>query len=104
MLKVLIADDEKNICLMIQKIIDWKAFGMEVIGLAHNGVDAIQMIEELRPNVVITDIRMPGHDGLAIVQKSKDMGLDVNFIIISGYKYFNSVFTILTLSIYKSLY
>ena len=47
MLKVLIADDEKNICLMIQKLIDWKGFGMEVVGLAHNGVDAIRMIEEL---------------------------------------------------------
>ena len=88
MLKVLIADDEKNICLMIQKLIDWKSFGMEVIGLAHNGVDAIRMIEELHPDVVITDIRMPGLDGLELVQKVRDMGLDVHFIIISGYKYF----------------
>ena len=44
MIGVLIADDEKNICLMIQKMIHWEDYGMEVIGIVHNGIEAMQMI------------------------------------------------------------
>lgn len=45
MLKVLIADDEKNICLMIQKLIPWERYGMEVIGLVHTGMDVVRVRE-----------------------------------------------------------
>lgn len=44
MLKVLIADDEKNICLMIQKLIPWERYGMEVIGLVHTGMDVVRVM------------------------------------------------------------
>ena len=88
MLKVLIADDEKNICAMIQKLIPWEQYKMEVIALVHNGIDAVKMMEEKRPDIVISDIRMPGYDGLDIVQKAHEINLAVDFIIISGYKYF----------------
>lgn len=99
MLKVLIADDEKNICLMIQKIISWKDYGMEVVGLVHNGVDAFRVIEEELPDVVISDIRMPGYDGLELVQKTHDMGLETDFVIISGYKYFEYAHKALNLGV-----
>lgn len=99
MLKVLIADDEKNICLMIQKLIDWKAYGMEVIGLVHNGIDAVRVMEEERPDVIISDIRMPGYDGLDVIQKAHDMELCADFIIISGYKYFEYAHKALNLGV-----
>lgn len=99
MLKVLIADDEKNICLMIQKLIAWEEYGMEVIGLAHNGVDAMDVIEEKHPDIVISDIRMPGYDGLKLVQKARDLALGTDFVIISGYKYFEYAHKALNLGV-----
>ena len=99
MIKVLIADDEKNICLMIQKMIHWADYGMEVIGIVHNGVDAMEMIERHHPQLVISDIRMPGHDGLAIVKKTRQLSLDTDFIIISGYKQFEYAHTAINLGV-----
>ena len=99
MLKVLIADDEKNICAMIQKLIPWEQYKMEVIALVHNGIDAVKMMEEKRPDIVISDIRMPGYDGLDIVQKAHEINLAVDFIIISGYKYFEYAHKALNLGV-----
>lgn len=88
MLKVLIADDEEKICQLIQKLIDWPSLDMEVVGVANNGIEAFEKIENLTPNVVITDIRMPGYDGLDLVKKTREAGKDVEFVIISGYRHF----------------
>ncbi|MDF2511149.1 MAG: response regulator [Herbinix sp.] len=99
MLKVLIADDEQIICLMICKLIHWEAKGLEVIGMAHNGLEVLKMMEEQRPDIIISDIRMPGYDGLQLVQKGKDMGLDADFVIMSGYKNFEYAHTALNLGV-----
>ena len=88
MMKVVIADDEKNICVLIQKLIDWRSLGLEVAAVAHNAPDACQCILDHRPDIVITDIRMPGYDGIELIRKFKSMDSDIDFIIISGYKYF----------------
>jgi len=88
MLKVIIADDEKNICILIQKLIDWRSLGMEVVATAQNAVDAFEYIEMYRPDIVITDIRMPGYDGIELIRKMKKQELEASFIVISGYKYF----------------
>lgn len=99
MLRVLIADDEKNICLMIRKLVNWSEYGMEVIALVHNGLDAMEIIEQQRPEVVISDIRMPGHDGLALVKRSRELALDTDFVIISGYKQFEYAHTALNMGV-----
>lgn len=88
MLKAIIADDEKKVCQMIQKLIDWGSLGYEIVGIAHSGPDAYDLIDTCRPDVVITDIRMPGFGGIELVKKIKEKGLSPYFIIISGYKYF----------------
>ena len=99
MIGVLIADDEKNICLMIQKMIHWEDYGMEVIGIVHNGIEAMQMIETQRPQLVISDIRMPGYDGLALVKRTRELNLETDFIIISGYKQFEYAHTAINLGV-----
>lgn len=66
MLKVLIADDEIVICQMIKKLVNWGEKGLELVGMAHNGYEVIDMMTKFRPNIVITDIRMPGYDGLQL--------------------------------------
>lgn len=88
MLKVLIADDEEKICQLIQKLIDWESLGMGIAGVANNGIEAFEMIENQMPDVVVTDIRMPGYDGLDLVKKTRELGLGVEFVIISGYRHF----------------
>lgn len=88
MFKVIIADDEERVCKLIMKLVDWEKLDMEVVGVAHNGIEAIQIIEEHGPDIVITDIRMPGYDGLEMIEKAKDFKEDLEFIIISGYGQF----------------
>lgn len=88
MLKVIIADDEKMICLLISQLLDWKELDFEIAGMAYTGIDAYQMIVEHRPDLVITDIRMPGYDGIELIKKVKEAGIQTEFIMISGFKQF----------------
>lgn len=88
MLNVLIADDEQKICQLIEKLIDWHSLDMQVISTAHNGLEALEQIRTLRPDIVITDIRMPGYDGLELIRLAKESCPKTEFIIISGYRHF----------------
>lgn len=88
MLNVLIADDEQKICQLIEKLIDWPGLDMQVIATAANGLEALEHIRRFRPDIVITDIRMPGYDGLELIRLGKEVNPDTEFIIISGYRHF----------------
>jgi len=88
-MRVLIADDEKKICSLINHLVDWESLGMEVIGFAHDGVESCRMINELLPDLVITDIRMPGFNGLEVIKEIKAQHPHIQFIIISGFKQFD---------------
>lgn len=88
MLRVIIADDEYKICQLIEKLVDWKSLDMEVVDIVQNGVEALESINSLSPDIVITDIRMPGYDGLELIKLSRDTKKALKFIIISGYRHF----------------
>ena len=88
MLKVLIADDEILICEMLQKMIHWEEKGLNVAAVASNGLEVLEYMKTLHPDIILTDIRMPGYDGLQLVQKGIELGLGADFIIMSGYKNF----------------
>ncbi len=85
MLKLVIADDEKTIRETIFSIIDWKSLGIEVIGLCQNGVEAYNMIIDESPDIVLTDLKMPGMDGLELIEKVSESDKNTQFIILSGY-------------------
>ena len=87
-LKVVIADDEVRICQLIQALIDWDALGMKVVGVAHNGEEACEMVQQTQPDILITDIRMPGCSGLELIKKVKELDSNLEVIIISGYAHF----------------
>lgn len=89
MYKVLITDDEIKVCRLIQNIIDWEKLGLEVVGTANDGIEALDMIQEEKPDIVITDIRMPGYDGLQLIEKAKEAVNDISFVIISGHREFS---------------
>lgn len=88
MLKVVIADDEKTICSLISQLLDWEKLGFEIVGMAYTGVDAFELIKNYHPDVIISDIRMPGYDGLELIKKTKEAQIDSEFVMISGFKQF----------------
>lgn len=88
MQKVMIADDEERICRLIEALVDWDGLGMEVVAIAHNGLEATEMVGKFRPGILITDIRMPGCSGLELIEKVKKSMPELEIIIISGYAHF----------------
>ena len=72
MLKVVIADDEKRICQLLQMIVDWNALGFEIVAVVHNGLEALDAATRLQSDVVITDIRMPECGGLELLQRLRE--------------------------------
>jgi len=88
MLKVLLVDDEKWIVKSLKSIVDWESLGYEIIADASNGIDGYEQIKQLSPDLVFTDIRMPGMDGLELIRKSNELNRDISFIVTSGYKEF----------------
>ena len=88
MIKVVVADDEEKVCRLICNLVDWSAFEMEVVGTAHNGLEALELVERLSPDLMVTDIRMPGCDGLELISRAKQLDRQLEFIIISGYRHF----------------
>jgi len=99
MLKVVIADDEQRVCKLVQMIVDWDALGMAVVGTAANGLEAIQLVEELKPDILITDIRMPGCSGLELVEKAKAILPNLQIALISGYADFEYARTAIGLDV-----
>lgn len=88
MIKIVIADDEERICQLIKALIDWESLGLEIVGIAHNGLEASEMIKHFRPDILITDIRMPGCSGLDLIKTVKEAVKDLEIVIISGYAHF----------------
>ena len=70
MLKVLIVEDEDLIRKGLRYIVDWQSAGCTVVGEAANGRDGLKMIAELKPDIVLTDVKMPGMDGLEMLAVS----------------------------------
>lgn len=89
MFRVVIADDEERICQLIQALGDWRRLGLEVVGTAQNGPDALELVRTLSPDILITDIRMPGCDGLRVVQDARGFAPELEVIVISGYAQFD---------------
>jgi two-component system response regulator YesN len=82
---LLIADDEASIRNGLSTVVPWEEFGIMIVGKAQNGEEAYDIIKKCHPDIVITDIRMPGMSGLEMMEKVKQENIHTNFIILSGY-------------------
>lgn len=71
MWKVMIVDDEKLICKLVQALVEWDKLGMQMAAQAENAIQALDMLQQYRPDILITDIRMPGMDGLELIKNAK---------------------------------
>lgn len=86
--KVVIIDDEPIICNLIKRLGEWDRLNLEIVGSATDGLEGYRLIRELHPDIVLLDIRMPGLDGLELIEKCSEEKLTSRFIIISGYQEF----------------
>jgi two-component system response regulator YesN len=91
MYKVLLVDDERIVKLAIKSMIRWEELGLELAGTASNGISALQMIEKSRPDIIVTDIKMPGMDGVELIKKLKGSGFDGEILVLSNYNDFELV-------------
>lgn len=89
MYKVFLADDERWITIGLKKMIEKTGLPFQVVGEAYDGVTTLEAVEEKKPEVLFTDIRMPGLDGLALLEKLNERMPDMKVIIISGYSEFS---------------
>lgn len=85
---VYIADDEKNICTLLKRLIDWEGLNLSLAGEANDGRTAWAEILEIKPDIVIIDIKMPEMDGLEVIQRVKAIQPEIAFVLISGHREF----------------
>lgn len=85
MYKLMIVDDEENIRRGMARGIPWNDMGFEVVAQAEDGEDAVRQMETVRPDVVLSDIRMPKMDGVELMQYIYQHYPEIKIIILSGY-------------------
>ena len=83
--RVLLADDEEEIRTGISRKIDWTALGLSLVGEAGNGEEALELAEQLRPDVVLTDIKMPFMDGLELCRRLRQSLPAAKLVVFSGF-------------------
>ena len=103
MIKVFLVEDEIIIREAIHKMIPWAEYGFELIGEAKDGEMALPLIKKSKPDVLITDIKMPFMDGLTLSRLVKKDLPNTKIIIISGYDDFDYARQAITLGIEQYL-
>ena len=83
--RILLVDDEEEVRKGILRKMDWEKLGFQVAGDAENGEEALEKIEQLKPDVVMTDIRMPYMDGLTLTSRIRQKYPSMKVLIFSGY-------------------
>lgn len=89
--KVLIVDDESMIRKGLINVIDWKSIECEICGEAGDGIEGMELIKKVKPDIVITDIKMPGIDGLAMIKETKEIIPDGKIVILTGFRDFDYI-------------
>lgn len=96
---VLLVDDEEEVIRIISKKIPWEELGFHILGYALNGVKALEMAEEMQPDVVMTDIRMPYMDGLELSEKLKKEYPTIHILLFTGFDEFEYAKTAIHLEV-----
>ena len=86
--KVILVDDEVEVIDVMKKKIRWDDLGFDVVGSATNGVKALELVEKLQPDVVLTDIKMPYMDGLELARKLNQDYPNIYIMLCTGFDEF----------------
>lgn len=103
MYKIAIVDDESIIRRGLSRNIDWNSLGYEVIGTASDGEEGLELMKTQKPDIVISDIRMPVLDGLEMVRQARRQRLPCKVILMSGYEDFGYAQDAINLKVEKYL-
>lgn len=88
MIKTILVDDEDIIREGLSNFIDWPALGLELVGQASNGREAVELVKIMAPEVIVTDVKMPMMSGIELLALAKDQKPDCVVIMISSYDEF----------------
>mgnify|MGYP000941554547 CR=1 FL=1 len=91
MLKAVLFDDEYIVLEALGALVDWQGLGIELAATAGDGLSALAAFREVRPDIVLTDIRMPGKDGLQLIEEMMEEAPETCFIVFSGFNEFEYV-------------
>ncbi|NOU73217.1 response regulator [Paenibacillus sp. LMG 31458] len=91
MYSILLVDDEKMELEMLADYVRWGDMGIRVAGTAKNGREALLRMEELRPDIILTDVRMPIMDGLEFSRRAKQLNRNVQIAFLSGHDEFHYI-------------
>lgn len=86
--RLIIADDESKIIQLIKQLGHWEELNIEIVDECSNGRAAYESICKNKPDLVLSDIKMPVYDGIELIQKLRDEGINPFFILLSGYRHF----------------
>ena len=78
---IILADDEQQILYGMKNGIDWESLGFSVVGTAQNGKEALELIEEYHPDLLISDIKMPFMDGLELSKTIHENYINTKIIL-----------------------
>ena len=88
MIKVVIADDEKRFRTYMEKVLNWEELGFQICGMASNGLQVLEMLEGIKPDIALLDINMPKLDGVALTEKLREISPETYIVFITGYSEF----------------
>ncbi|MCR5255546.1 MAG: response regulator [Acetatifactor sp.] len=88
MYKVVIIDDEPIIVEGLSRSIKWEKYNCEIVGSAYNGIEGLELVNEKKPDIVFSDIRMPNMDGLSMIASIKSSHPDTEVTILTGFQDF----------------
>lgn len=89
MIKVIIVDDEAIVRKGIVLEVDWKSLNCIVVGEAANGLEGLEAVHKYKPDLIVTDIRMPKMDGIEMVRTLREENNDVSVIFLTAYSDFS---------------
>jgi two-component system response regulator YesN len=87
-MRIMIVEDEDMLRNHLAGLDEWEDMGCEIVGTAHNGYEALNRVAELKPELIITDIRMPVMDGIEFTEKLKETNPNLPVIFLSAYNDF----------------
>ena len=88
MLKIIIVEDEEIIRMGLAYTVDWQSMGAQVMGEAADGVEGLEMVAAVRPDVVLTDIRMPRMNGLDMAKVLREQYPEIKVVFLTSYEDF----------------
>lgn len=84
-IRVMLVDDDRLAVSYMKEIVDWEKLGYEIVAAAYNGKQALKLIGQCSPHLVITDISMPHMGGIELSKKIKEISKDIRVVLLTAY-------------------